>query len=95
MGGMMPLLEILQSQLTDVFRVGLMVALVITAMRTQPVTGTLVPLLAGVVFVAAIIPMTMPGTEPMSRVIGVGVVANLIVLAVVLAALWLWRKARG
>jgi hypothetical protein len=91
----MPFLDLLQAQLTDVFRIGLMIALVVTMLRTQAVTGTILPLLAGVVFVAVIIPMTMPGTEPALRAIGTGIVANLILLAVAMAALQVYRRFRG
>jgi hypothetical protein len=91
----MPFLDLLQAQLTDVFRIGLMIALVVTMLRTQAVTGTILPLLAGVVFVAVIIPMTMPATEPALRAIGTGIVANLILLAVAMAALQVYRRFRG
>ena len=90
----MPFLELLQSQLTDVFRIGLIIALVATTLRTQTVTGTLLPLLAGVVFVAVIIPTTMPTTGPALRAIGIGVVANLILLAVAMGALAVYRRTR-
>lgn len=91
----MPFLDLLQAQLLDVFRIGLIIALVATTLRTQNVTGTLVPLLAGVVFVAAIIPMTLRTDEPVLRAIGTGIVANLILLAVALGALQLYRRFRG
>ncbi len=90
----MPILDVLQSQLTDVFRIGLIIALVVTTLRTQLVTGTIVPLMAGVVFVAVIIPMTMPTTEPALQAIGIGVVANLILLAVAMAGLQVYRRFR-
>jgi hypothetical protein len=91
----MPLLDLLQSQLTDVFRIGLIIALVVTTLRTQTVTGTILPLLAGVVFVAVIIPMTMPTTEPALRAIGIGILANLILVAVAMAALQVYRRFKG
>jgi hypothetical protein len=91
----MPLLDLLQAQLTDVFRIGLIIALVVTTLRTQSVTGTILPLLAGVVFVAVIIPMTMPTTEPALRAIGTGILANLILLAVAMAALQVYRRFKG
>jgi hypothetical protein len=91
----MPFLDLLQTQLTDVFRIGLMIALVVTMLRTQSVTGTILPLLAGVVFVAVIIPTTMPTTEPALRAIGTGIVANLLILGVALGVLWLYRRNRS
>jgi hypothetical protein len=91
----MTLPELLQSQLTDVFRIGLIVALVATTIRTQNVTGRVVPLLAGVAFVAVIIPMTQVSPEPVLRAVITGIFANLIVLAVVMAALRLYRRFVG
>ncbi|MGL5008278.1 MAG: hypothetical protein ACRC6I_00220 [Paracoccaceae bacterium] len=78
--------DLLFSQLTDVFRIGMIVALIATALRTRATMGMTVPLLAGVVFVAAIIPMTMQtGSEvPLLQRIGVGIVANLILLGICL-----------
>ena len=78
------MIDLLQSQLTDVFRIGLIVALIATTLRTEGITGRIIPLLAGVVFVAVIIPTTMQtsDTPPLMQRIGVGVVANLIILGV-------------
>ena len=79
--------EILLSQLTDPFRLGLIVALVVTMLRTEPVTGRWVPLAAGVLFVAAILPMTTApaGDGMLAQVISLGIVANLVLLALVMA----------
>jgi chromate transport protein ChrA len=85
------MIDLLQSQLTDVFRIGLIVALIATTLRTQSVTGRIIPLLAGVVFVAVIIPTTIqPNTAiPMLQRIGVGIAANLIILG----ACWgIWQS---
>ena len=41
--------EILESQLSDIFRAGLIFGLIYTMLRTRATTGTVVPLLAGVV----------------------------------------------
>lgn len=78
------MIDLLQSQLTDLFRIGLIAALIATTLRTEGVTGRTIPLMAGVVFVAVIIPMTMQtGNDiPIMQRIGVGVVANLILLGV-------------
>jgi uncharacterized membrane protein YqjE len=80
----MPLIDILVSQLTDVFRIGLIIALIATAYRTRANTGLVMPLVLGVIFVALMIPMTLPsaGGDPLWRLAAVGVVANLILLAV-------------
>jgi hypothetical protein len=44
--------DLVLSQLGDLFRIGLIVALVVTMRRTAAVTGRVVPLALGVVFVA-------------------------------------------
>lgn len=78
--------DLVLSQLSDLFRIGLIVALVVTMRRTAPVTGRVVPLILGVAFVAVMIPVTMPG--PSSRAgdaIVAGLVSNSIILALVLA----------
>ena len=58
--------ELIQSQLMDPFRIGLIVALVYTMFRTRAATGTAVPLALGVVFVAVILPSTQPTGRPVS-----------------------------
>ncbi len=88
--------DILLAQLTDPFRIGLIVALFATMLRTAAVTGTLVPLAAGVVFVAVIIPMTMQaGPGPAWQAVAVGIVANAVILAVVMGLWTLFRRLRG
>ena len=80
--------EILLSQLTDPFRLGLIVALVVTMLRTEVVTGRWIPLILGVFFVAAILPMTTSrgmADGGMALAIGLGVLANLVLLALVMA----------
>ena len=85
---------ILLAQLTDPFRIGLIIALVFTMLRTAAVTGTFVPLAAGV-FVAVIIPTTMQaGKGPVWQAVAVGIVANAVILAVVMGAWTLLRRLR-
>jgi hypothetical protein len=85
----------LLSQLTDVFRIGLIVALVFTMQRTAAVTGRILPLACGVVFVAVMLATTMPsGNKDLMTAIGVGLVANTAILFFVLAALHLWARLR-
>ena len=93
----MPLMDILTSQLTDLFRIGLMIALIITAKRNVAATGWILPLLFGVIFVAVMIPSTLQSqtTEPLSRLIAVGVVANLIILAAALGSYAAFKRFRG
>jgi hypothetical protein len=86
---------LLIAQLTDLFRIGFLVGLIYTAERTKAQTGTAIPLLAGIAFVATVIAVTMPvAGVPVWRAIVSGVVAN----AIITALLWLiWSaiKRRG
>ena len=78
--------DLVLSQLSDLFRIGLIVALVVTMRRTAPVTGRVLPLVLGVAFVAVMIPVTMPGASSHSGdAIVAGLVSNSIILALVLA----------
>lgn len=89
------MLELIQSQLIDPFRIGLIGALVFTMLRTRAATGTLLPLAMGVVFVAVILPTTIPsGTAPMTEAIVAGLVSNLIILGIVLALVVVVQRLR-
>ena len=78
--------DLVLSQLTDLFRIGLIVALVLTMRRTAAVTGRVIPLVLGVVFVAVMLPATMPGASAtLGNAIFAGLVSNSIILALVLA----------
>ena len=79
------MIELVFSQLSDVFRIGLIIALVVTMLRTSSVTGRILPLVAGVVFVAVIVPSTMPGgSANLGDEIIAGLISNLIILVPVL-----------
>lgn len=71
--------ELMQAQATDVFRVGLLAALLVTMWRTRAVTGTVLPLAAGIVFVAVIVPLTQAqdGTAPLWMQVLTGLPVNL------------------
>ena len=86
--------ELMTLQLSDLFRIGLIVALFATMLRTRAQTGTWLPLAAGVVFVAVMLPMTMPQAngEPLLRQILVGLVSNGIVLALVMGAWTVYQR---
>ncbi len=93
----MTLPDLLLSQLTDAFRIGLLIALFVTMLRTRAASGTWVPLAAGAVFVAVILPTTMQSTPgvPMTQLIGVGLLANVMILAIILAAWTLFKRFRA
>ncbi len=85
--------ELLLMQLSDPFRIGLLVALAFTTLQTQGQTGRAIPLLLGIVFVAVLIAnTTSAGEGDLTMAIGVGVLANAIIIGV-LAGLYLaWQK---
>ncbi len=88
--------ELIQSQLMDPFRIGLIMALVYTMFRTQVVTGTVIPLALGVVFVAVILPTTHgAGASSVTDAVLAGLVSNLIILGIVLALAMIIRRLRG
>ncbi|MBC2836411.1 hypothetical protein [Paragemmobacter straminiformis] len=93
----MTLSQLILSQLSDPFRIVLIVGLVITMLRTRPVTGTLLPLASGIAFVAIIIPVTITQGlgEPMWRQISAGLLSNAVILGIVLGVWELYRRARG
>jgi hypothetical protein len=100
-GGPMPLqtdlIALFQSQLTEPFRIGLLIALFITMLRTRTNTGVWTPLAIGAVFVAVVIPVTRVSgapKAPMPTEIGVGLLANIVLLAVVLGLWTLWLRLR-
>lgn len=89
------MIDLVFLQLTDVFRIGLIVVLVITMLRTSSVTGRVLPLVLGVVFVAVIIPTTMPGgSAVLMQAVLVGLVSNTVILVVVLGVARLIARLR-
>lgn len=87
--------DLVISQLTDLFRIGLIIALVVTMHRTAAVTGRVIPLVLGVVFVAVMLPTTMPSNSVnLIDAILAGLVSNLIILIPVLAVAWFTARLR-
>jgi len=82
--------------LKDPFRIALMIGLVITQRRTQGVTGTFIPLAAGCVFVAVLLPLSMQfgAAAGLPVAIGAGLIANVILLVPMLVAAHLWDRSR-
>ncbi len=90
------MIELIQTQLADPFRIGLIVALVFTMARTSAVTGQIIPLALGVVFVAVMLPSTNPpASVSLTDAILAGLVTNVIILGIVLALALLVRRLRG
>lgn len=86
--------EIIQAQLTDLFRIGLILGLVVTMLRTRAVSGVWLPLAAGAVFVAVIIPVTTGGISgvPLAMQIALGLVANALILVPMGAVAWMLTR---
>ncbi len=89
--------DLLAAQATDVFRIGLLVALMLTTLRNRPITGTVLPLAAGALFVAVIIPLTgaTPRPEPVATQVLSGLLVNAAYIAIGLALWSLWQRRRG
>lgn len=92
----MSLLDQTIAQLADPFRIGLIIALLITAIRTEAATGKVIPLILGVLFIAVMIPMTtQAGSDrPLWLLAATGVLANAILLGVALAGWSLVHRLR-
>jgi hypothetical protein len=89
----MDVVELLRTQLTDPFRIGLLIALIATTLNTAKATGYLVPLILGGIFVAVLLPTTFRDAAiPTTIAIAVGLVSNALLLAVALGAITLWRR---
>ena len=93
----MSLSDLLLTQLSDLFRIGLLIALFVTMLRTRAASGTLIPLAIGAVFVAVLLPLTAQAAlaAPLATVIGVGIVANVIWLAIILAIWTLYQRLKA
>jgi len=78
----MDIAALLTEQATDIFRLGLLAGLIYTTERTRTQTGVLLPLLAGIVFVAIIIPATMPKPgQDMWVAAATGIAVNAVITA--------------
>lgn len=85
----MTIADIFVSQITDPFRIGLLIALLVTTRNTFAHTGAVLPLLGGLAFVAILIPMTFhAGADNWWLLVGVGLLSNGAILAVAVG-LWL------
>lgn len=92
----MSLTDLLFGQMLDPFRIGLLIALFATMLRTQATTGTLIPLMVGIVFVAVIIPVTFQTALPATlwQVIAVGVLANALIVLIIRAVWALYLRIK-
>jgi hypothetical protein len=88
----MTLDQLLLSQLLDPFRIGLLIALVVTTYNTAGTVGVAVPLVLGAVFVAVLIAITMQSQEVATMTaILTGLAANAILVGIILAVRAAWK----
>lgn len=90
------MLEIMGQQIADPFRLGMLFFLVMTARNTAAATGMVLPIAAGIVFVAVIIPLTFaPDDANFWNHVVAGLVTNSAVAAVVLAIFAIYDRSRA
>jgi hypothetical protein len=90
------MLDLINDQLTDPFRIGLLIALFATMLRTRAASGTIIPLAAGAVFVAVILPSTLQtGTAPLMQSVMAGVVSNVTILALILGVWTIYQGTKA
>ncbi len=89
--------QLILSQFADPFRIVLLAGLVYTMVRTREQTGLLIPLAAGVVFVAVIIPSTLGAQLPVPfwQQVAAGLVSNTVLVGVILGIWEAIRRIRG
>jgi threonine/homoserine/homoserine lactone efflux protein len=87
-GPALSFVDVYLAQLADPFRVGLLVALLFTAVNTEAALSRWIPIALGLVFVAVLIPTAIGAAAgaDLVQTILIGLVSNLTILAVLLAA---------
>lgn len=92
----MPYLDIYLAQLTDPFRIGLMIALMLTAANTAQTLNRWIPIALGVVFVAVLIPYSIgaSATVDTTTAVLVGLVSNVTIAAVAMGAQAAYARLR-
>ncbi len=93
------MLETLVSQLLDPFRIGLVLFLFLTALRTRAAMGLATPLAVGVLFVAVLLPLTTganAATDNAGKLTAMacGIVSNAIILGCFISAWAVWTRVR-
>ena len=89
------MLQILQAQLTDPFRIVMLIALVMVWDRNRGPEGGILPLVAGYVFVAVLLPSTLGAPGQLVPGILAGLISNLIILLFLLGLWLIWQRMRG
>lgn len=90
----MAIYDIYVGQLVDIFRIGLLAALLYTAANTATVLNRWIPIALGALFVAVLIPTALAeqAGPDLATAIGVGLLSNATILAIMLAAKTLYDR---
>lgn len=91
----MTLTELITSQLLDPFRIGLLIALVLTAYNTAGTVAIGIPIVLGAIFVAVLLPTTTqaPPAEFTTLItILTGLAVNGVLIAIILGAKAAWSR---
>lgn len=90
----MPYLDIYLAQLIDPFRIGLLIALVLTAANTAQTLNRWIPIALGIVFVAVLIPLSIGADSAVDTptAVLVGLASNATILAILLGAKALYSR---
>jgi len=92
----MGLVDLFLAQLVDPFRIGIVIALMFTMMRTQGATGTWLPLIAGVAFISVLIPTTLAaGKGDLITAILVGLVSTSVLVGAAMVVRALVLRVMG
>ncbi|MGH6760233.1 MAG: hypothetical protein ACRECW_01400 [Phyllobacterium sp.] len=89
--------EIILSQITDPLRIGLLAGLVVTMKNTETVTGRILPLILGVIFVATLLPVSFSASNSAMQwtEILIGLISNAAILAVLLGLFAAYARFAG
>lgn len=93
----MTAIELYLSQISDPFRIGLLVVMLLTAANTaRAMPNRWLPIAFGVVFVAVLIPLSLGRSDEVSgaMAIATGLVANISLVVVMLALALAFQRLR-
>ena len=89
--------EIIIGQLSDPFRIILLGGLIYTMLRTRSATGTWIPLAAGVLFVAALIPSTTSAAVEHGFLLqfATGIFSNLVITGILFGLYGAYQRLKA
>ena len=89
--------DIFLSQISDPLRIGLLVGLIVTARNTEAVTGRLLPLIFGMIFVATLLPVSFSSSNSAMQwtEILVGLISNTVIVTILLGIFEAYSRMTG